>query len=657
MANRTKRQQGNNKGQGLQIAKTLWAKYALVLWFLAVAATSNAQLLSTELSINANRQPLSKVLFQLSEQAHFDFSYDTRVIAPSQTVSINAQNQPLGQVLNGICAQSNIQYKVLGNQIIFFGASQEETRRVSHLISGQVTDYQTGEVLQGVRVSERYFRLNTNTNAEGSYQLSVPNPDYTIQLTYDLEGYQKKSYLVKLSDNKTLNVSLKSKAEPKETATAKSDTVPALEPITFPQALATQMLDKHYDTVKMQQLSQPITKKKSLMWLIPKKQLDSLELDSTLTTVPFQFSVVPGVGLNANGKSYVKGFSLNLFGGLNAGVNGFEAASIFNLNRFNVRGFQAAGMVNIVGGQTNGFQAAGLVNISRLKAHGFQAAGFYNFAGKEMHGFQAAGFINFVRGNAQGTQAAGFYNIITDSADGTQLSGFGNTVGGNYRGVQATGFINIVNGKIYGTQAAGFINLAKEVNGTQIAGFMNYTGKLRGLQIGVFNFADTVESGAPIGVFNYVRKGYRRWEVQGNETGIVSLKFKSGTHRFYTYVGLGGKDMGSGNNSFLWDIHYGAGTILRPQKPLFCVLELSSHWLNPGVWSDQINNLYRLDFDLGVRLYKRFAVTVGPAVNLLVIQDKFEPITPLNQPHNFFVEKINNTWVKGWLGLSAAVQF
>ena len=121
MEHSTKRKHSNHKGQRLQIAKNNIAQYALLLCLVVVQNVCMAQVLDANVSIKANNKPLSQVLFQLSEQAHFDFSYDNRVISPNQTITINAQHQPLRQVLGTICQQSNIQYKEMGSQIIFFG--------------------------------------------------------------------------------------------------------------------------------------------------------------------------------------------------------------------------------------------------------------------------------------------------------------------------------------------------------------------------------------------------------------------------------------------------------------------------------------------------------------------------------------------------------
>lgn len=656
MEHSKERKHCNHYGQGLQIAKRKTTKYILLLFFAAIHTIATAQILETTVNIKANNKPLSQILFQLSEQAHFDFSYDNRILSPYQTTSVDAQGKPLREVLNTVCQQNGIQYRVVGSQIIFFGAGRQEARRVSHYISGQVTDYRTGELLKGVTVSEKYFRLNTNTNAQGSYQLSVPNPDYTIELTYSLQGYQKKSYIIKVSDNKTINVSLKSKENANGANAADTQKV---EAISFSSALAKQLLTPENDSAEQNNLAQPIVQKKSLEMLVSKRVLDSLQKDSTFDVVPFQFSVIPGVGMYNQrvGKQQVNGFSFNLFAGLNAGVNGFELSSMLNIDRFNVRGLQIGGIANIVGGQSTGLQIAGVANTTKLKAFGWQIAGVTNFAGQEMKGAQIAGFNNFVRGSAYGPQISGFYNIATDSGSGAQIAGFGNTIGGSYNGTQISGFINITRGKIDGAQIGGFMNLAKEVKGIQIAGFLNYTNKLKGMQIGVFNFVDSADGGVPIGVFNYVRNGYRRWEIQASETGLINLKFKTGTTRFYTYLAAGG---GKNNDSAagpIWDLSYGIGTMLLPQKPVFFTFEASAHWLHPGRWANEQNSLYRLDANIGVRLYKRTALVVGPSLNIYVANDKFEKITGINKQHLFVNEKFGITNVQGWFGLNAAIQF
>ncbi len=657
MGNTTKQKHSNYKRKRMLLAtKKVWAYICLVVLIL-LFQKGFGQLLNTEVTIKASNKPLSQVLFQLSEQAHFDFSYDTRIISPYQTVTVNANHQPLKKVLGSVCTQSNIQYKLIGTQIIFFSAQKEEVRRVEHLIKGKVTDYRTGKLLQGVTITEKYFQINTNTDDEGGYQISVPNPNYTVQLTYSLEGYQRKSYLVKVSDNKTFNVSLKNKNDTKN-AIAAADSAPPIPSISFTSAIAKKILEVKHDSLKIKKQAQPLIQKKSLRLFVPQKTIDSLKKDSTLNVVPYQFSVIPGVGYNAQygGKNIVEGISFNLFGGLNAGIDGVEVGTIVNLTRFNVNGVQMSGIANLVGGQTSGIQTAGIVNISKLKTYGIQAAGISNLSGQEMEGVQAAGINNVVRGNMYGIQAAGIHNLTTGDIEGVQASGFANTAWGNVDGGQAAGFLNIAKGKVYGPQIAGFLNLAKEVKGIQIAGFLNYAHKMKGVQIGVFNFIDSLEGGLPIGFFNYVGNGYRRFEIQGNETGIINLKFKSGTHKLYTYIGFGIKDNGAPDN-WLWDVNYGIGTIFRHQKPVFFGLELSSHWLHQETWSDEINILNRLDANVGIRLYKSLAITVGPSINLHVVHQSLEQRITINKFPLLIDETVQQTQLQGWAGFNAAIQF
>lgn len=657
MGDTAKQRYSNNNGRRMQLVAKKTISYICLLGLILLFQKGFGQVLNSEVTIKATNKPLSQVLFQLSEQAHFDFSYDTRIISPHQTVTVNAEHKPLGQVLNSVCAQSNINYKQIGTQIIFFSTQKEEVRRVQYLIKGKVTDYRTGRLLQGVAITEKYFQINTNTDNKGGYQISVPNPDYTIQLTYSLAGYQRKSYLVKVSDNKTFNVSLKSETDSRDII-ASADTTPAIPSISFTSAIAKKILTVRQDSAKLQNLSKPLIQKKSLQFFIPKKTLDSLKNDSSLNIVPYQFSIIPGVGYNAQfgGKNIVQGVSINLFGGLNAGIDGVEVGSIVNLTRFNVKGVQAAGIANLVGGQTSGIQTAGILNITKLKTHGVQAAGIANLSGQEMDGVQAAGISNIVRGNMIGVQAAGIHNLVTKNTEGVQVSGFGNTNWGSLEGVQAAGFFNVTKGKLDGTQVAGFINLAKEVKGVQIAGFINYARKMKGVQIGVFNFIDTLEGGLPIGFFNYVGNGYRRFEVQGTETGIINLKFKSGTGRLYTYFGFGAKDNG-GTNNWLWDVNYGIGTVFLPKKPIFFGLELSAHSLHQTKWSEEINLLNRLDANVGIRIYKSLAITLGPSLNLYIVDKTLESQTSINKFPLIIDESSGNTKFQGWVGFNAAIQF
>ncbi|WP_400192449.1 hypothetical protein [Hymenobacter sp. B81] len=155
-----------------------------------------------------------------------------------------------------------------------------------------------------------------------------------------------------------------------------------------------------------------------------------------LKTRPFQLSLLPPLSTNGlEAGRVVNRMSLNLFGGYNGGVQGFEAGGFFNLNKHDVQGCQLAGFVNGTGGAVAGAQLAGFVNANAGPAQGLQAAGFGN-----------------VSRGGQVVQLGGFFNVAQTAK----------------------------------AQVAGFVNVARRVEGLQL-GFINICDSTSGVPIGFIN--------------------------------------------------------------------------------------------------------------------------------------------------------------------------
>ena len=251
--------------------------------------------------------------------------------------------------------------------------------------------------------------------------------------------------------------------------------------------------------------------------------------------------------------------SLNVLGGYAAGVDGFEAAGLFNVDRDTVRGVQVAGLANVVGRHLDGFQGAGLANVLGGTGTGWQAAGLLNVATRPVSGAQTAGLFNYVGPVKKAPQAAD-----STSSDTKMPPGRAN--------IQAAGLFNVAIGEVRGVQAAGLFNAAGTVRGVQLAGLLN--------------IADSVD-GVSIAPLNFVRRGYHRFEVVNTESWPVSASLKlGGSAGFYTFF-TGAYD-GFGSRDRRWALGYGAGTELLARRRISLSLDAVAMHVNEESrgWTD-----------------------------------------------------------------------
>jgi hypothetical protein len=259
-----------------------------------------------------------------------------------------------------------------------------------------------------------------------------------------------------------------------------------------------------------------------------------LLLSLTTTTQAQQYNCLGGIHigfvypLSTNGKlagQYTNNCSFHALAGVSYAEQAFCASGISNIVHHDANGFAGAGICNIIGGNTQGVQCAGVVNVSRGNLRGVQAAGVTNVLKDSLEGVQAAGINNVAR-DVQGVQAAGIHNLARN-VEGMQVAGLANTA-------QAADM-----------QVAGLINTSKTTVDVQVAGLINVAHKVKGAQIaGLINIAESCEY--PIGLINIIKNGEKAigWSLDDKGTQMISLR--SGSHKLYGILGVGGNYNGEG---------------------------------------------------------------------------------------------------------------
>lgn len=352
--------------------------------------------------------------------------------------------------------------------------------------------------------------------------------------------------------------------------------------------------------------------------------------DKAYEPVILQGSIFYPVGTNGKNINVVNYTSFNLIYGRAAALEGFELSGIAgSLTDYGV-GVQIAGFGNGVGNYFKGLQIAGFGNAIGTSLEGTQISGFGSVAGSSVRGMQIAGFGSVAGAELEGLQISGFGSIAGSSAKGTQISGFGNIAGGNMEGFQMAGFGNISGGDMKGFQLAGFGNICGgSGDGAQIAGFMNvnsyFSGfqlaplnlndSARGFQIGVVNIAKSY-NGIPFGVISWVKDGYRKIEISGNESFYLNAAFKTGVHEFYNILSVSYRP-GTGYSRY--GLGWGLGSEIDLGKNAFMNIEAIATQVGENeIWTNKLNLLNQLKLNFGATIAPRLAIFGGPTFNVMV---------------------------------------
>ena len=584
------------------------AKFSFFLITLCAPLILDAQsdLLYRKITLSVNSKTIKYTLSEISKAGGLKFSYNTEIIKGDSIVSCQFKNQSIEECLN-ILFKGNVRYKTSGDHIILLANTDKNAKKSKLTVTGTVVDSYTGQKMKDVSIYDVDEQYSTITNANGYYKLIIPSGEPYRGLCYCKKGFVDTIIVIRSTEQSKIDIKLN------------------------PAIVA--------DPPKFEKLEPVIEDYPLPIAIIPREVIvnaDNLEHVSDLKFA--QVSFLPSLGTNLSSYGVVENrLSFNILAGYSKGVKGFELGSLFNIVKENVSGLQLGGIGNMVGGYVKGAQIGGFFSMNSKSVTGIQLSGFANTALDSLTGVQLSGFANILKGHMNGAQISGFYNMTTKNVDGLQIAGFANTAWEDVKLFQVAGFANLSRGKVDGVQIAGFANMAKSVNFAQISGFMNVASdeikgvqistflniadKVKGLQLGFINISDTT-SGLNLGFLSYVHKGYHRFEVSADETFYANAAFKTGTKRFYN-VFQAGIDP---TDAQTWYAGYGFGTETKGKRRLIVGLDLTGNQIFEGkpTIGSTITALFKINLNIGLRIFKGSAITVGPSANFLITNQSDE---------------------------------
>lgn len=594
---------------------------AVLLLILSTNAVAQSPLKKT-VSVQVNNQRLDNVLEILSNTGNFYFSYNSNIIQRDSLVSINITNKPVKEILDYLF-NGRFEYVESGNYIIIRRkpitaaavVKQTTTEDNNYFISGFVVDETTGEKINNVSVYEPLQLSSDLSDEKGYFKLKLKSRYKTAAITVSKENYKDTTITIQPKLNQQLIISIRPESDFTTLVTISPEDYFLPDSIELRLPGGQTYVYTKSDSVKVE---------KSWVgkFLLSSRQtIQSINLKNFFTTRNFQLSLTPLIGTQGKlSPQITNNYSVNIIGGYTGGVNVIEVGGVFNINKKNVQYVQLAGVVNLVGGSVKGIQAAGV----------------HNLVLADVNGLQSAGVSNVVKGKFTGIQSAGVYNHVNDSVNGLQIAGVG----------------NFAKKKVNGWQIAGVVNYSnQEIKGAQVSGVINYAKKLKGMQIGLINIADTSD-GYSIGLLAFVKKGYRKLSISTDEMNSVSIAFKSGNHKLYSFL-QGGINLTA--NQRLYSYGYGVGRNNRIGKHFSIATELSSQYFYAGSWQYQnLQNKFALNFQWDPS--NKFSIYAGPSFSVfttdqsVAVQGYRFPL-PANGIKQFDFGKTT----KGWIGFTAGI--
>src|ERR1700754_2753419 len=522
--------------------------------------------LMKEISIgDIKQQRMANVLDKIASKGNFYFAYNNKTVPADSIVSVSGYRGTLLSLLDKLLGE-NYEFKEVPGYVVLrhapgklrITAEVDKDPGKQTIVKGYVNDVVTEKQIAKASIYEKNQLISTLTDDRGYFELKLKSSGGSLLLTVSKENYRDTSLYVL----PVVNIDSKHN-------------------------------NKNYQYYPDEGAETGIEHSRFARFFISSKQLiQGLNLGNFFASAPYQVSLIPGLSSHGMYNSQIiDHFSFNLLGGYTAGIKGFEAAGLFNINRKDVSFFQIAGLFNVVGGSLNGFEAAAVYNNVLHNAQGIQLAGIANKTHNFTRGMQVAGVANIDQ-QAKGFLIAGLFNRVKSFDGGVQVAGLFNTAQ-----------------QSKGLQFSSLFNLSANEAWSQVAAVFNVAKKVKGFQFGLLvNVADS--SDYPIGLINFIKNGEKSLAISTDEALMTHLDFRSGGRVLYGLIGAG-YQFGDTQARYALDIGFGAHIINHDK------FYLNGEFVTQ-LTTDFKDKLYQTDsFKIlpGYKLSKLVRLFAGPSFN------------------------------------------
>lgn len=177
-----------------------------ILFFSFLSAQAQ-DILDQKLSVNIENKSADEILLVLTELTGVDISFSQIFFDQELKLSFNFEDKTLGEALDLLLKKTDIQYKVLGGNIVLFLAK-------FNTVNGYVFDAQSGESLISATVFDTVQNVGVLTNEYGYFSLKVKSGTSQISVSY--VGYKQEFFQSKKEGDGNLRIALQADEELQE---------------------------------------------------------------------------------------------------------------------------------------------------------------------------------------------------------------------------------------------------------------------------------------------------------------------------------------------------------------------------------------------------------------------------------------------------------
>jgi len=169
-----------------KIEKVMRITLILTLVFSMQLMASNTNAQRDKVTLNLHKVTIEKIFDEIEKQTDYVFLFSKEMIDLNQVKGISVQNKNIMEVLDMLFSNSDINYRIIDNKIILTSAVPPVKKQQDQTITitGKVVE-KNGDPLPGVNVYEKENPTHgVITSADGSYSISVTNPDAILEFSF-----------------------------------------------------------------------------------------------------------------------------------------------------------------------------------------------------------------------------------------------------------------------------------------------------------------------------------------------------------------------------------------------------------------------------------------------------------------------------------------
>jgi hypothetical protein len=155
--------------------------------FLAAQSTSDFYL-EHRVTVAVIRQPIEKILNQISNQVGCIFSYSAKTVNVQMSTTLKATNKPVKIILDELF-DNQVGYTTRGKYIILKPLDDHKSSKTT-ILEGHVFDRKTGQQVADASVYDKKMKLSAITDQHGYFRIEVPQKQPIPNLQISKEGYK-----------------------------------------------------------------------------------------------------------------------------------------------------------------------------------------------------------------------------------------------------------------------------------------------------------------------------------------------------------------------------------------------------------------------------------------------------------------------------------